>query len=83
MTRSTSRAQIRPTIVGSPSGPSPSECLRTTVDWTPLRRSTSAVPAVARISKPMSAICLTGKIMCRLSRLATDTKTLPDSGSEP
>ena len=44
---------------------------------TPLRRSTSAVPSVARISKPRSASRLTGKIIARLSRLATETKTVP------
>ena len=36
-TRSTSPAWISPTIVGSPFGPGPSECLRTTVADTPLR----------------------------------------------
>ena len=55
--------------------------LRITVAVTPLRRSTTAVPLVARISKPRSASRLTGKIMCRLSRLATETNTLPDVGS--
>ena len=50
---------------------------------TPLRRSTAAVPLVARISKPRSASRFTGKTMCRLSRLAIDTKTLPSVGSGP
>ncbi len=50
---------------------------------TPLRRSTSAVPWVARISKPRSASTLTGKIIERLSRLAIDTKTRPVVGSGP
>ena len=38
------------------------------------------MPLVARISKPRSASRLTGKIMCRLSRLATETNTWPDVG---
>ena len=37
---STSPAGMRSTIVGSPSGPRPAECLRTTVTAMPLRRST-------------------------------------------
>ena len=40
-------------------------------------------PSVARISKPRSASRLTGKIMARLSRLATETKTAPLVGSPP
>ncbi len=71
------------TVVGSPFGPVPSKCLRTTVAGTRLRRSTSAVPWVARISKPSSESTLIGKIMCRLSRLAMLTKTRPLVGSEP
>ena len=47
------------------------------VTCTPLRRSTSAVPPVAVISKPRSARRLSGKIIERLSRLATETKTVP------
>ena len=46
----------------------------------PLRRSTSAVPPVEMISKPMSARCLTGMTIERLSRLATETKILPSVG---
>ena len=38
---------------------------------------------VATISKPRSASRLIGKIMPRLSRLATETKILPLVGSEP
>ena len=50
---------------------------------TPLRRSTSAVPAVASTSKPRSASRFTGKIAERLSRLAIETNTVPLTGSEP
>ena len=49
----------------------------------PLRRSTSAVPWVARIWKPRSCSRLIGKIIVRLSLLATETKIRPDCGSEP
>ena len=48
-----------------------------------MRRSTSAVPWVARISKPRSASTLIGKIIERLSRLAIDTNTWPEVGSDP
>ena len=64
--RSISPSRISWTMVCSPAGPSPSKCLRTTVACTPLRRSTSAVPWVARISKPRSASRLTGKIIVPL-----------------
>ena len=50
---------------------------------TPLRRSTSAVPWVARMSKPRSASALIGKIIERLSRLAMLTNTPPLVGSGP
>jgi hypothetical protein len=50
---------------------------------TPLRRRTAAVPEVATTVKPRSASRLTGKIMCRLSRLATETKTVPLVGNPP
>ncbi len=76
----TSPAVIRSTTVGSPCGPGPSLCLRTTDDAIPLRRSTSAVPAVATISKPRSTSRLIGKIIDRLSRLATETNTVPEVG---
>ena len=79
-TRSTSPARMLPTVVGSPLGPIPSACLRSTVALSPLRRSTSAVPWVARISKPRSDNRLTGKIMDRLSRLATVMIARPDIG---
>ena len=49
----------------------------------PLRRSTSAVPAVATISNPRSASRFTGKTIARLSRLATETNTRPFVGSDP
>ncbi len=49
----------------------------------PLRRSTSAVPAVASTLKPRSASRFTGNTSDRLSRLATDTNTVPCVGSEP
>src|SRR5215207_1479973 len=42
-----------------------------------------AVPAVARISNPRSASRLTGKITKRLSRFATEMKTVPLVGSGP
>src|SRR5690606_1088312 len=58
-------------------------CLRTTRQDTPLRRSTSAVPSVATTSKPRSASRLTGNTSDRLSRLATDTNTVPLVGSDP
>ena len=74
---------MRSTIVGSPSAPRPAECLRTTVRAMPLRRSTPAVPSVARISKPSSASRLTGKTIERLSRSATETNTRPDVGRPP
>ena len=70
-------------VVGSPAGPMPSKCLRTTVAGIPLRRSTSAVPWVASTSKPRSASRLIGKIIVRLSRLAIETNTRPEVGSEP
>ena len=50
---------------------------------TPLRRSTSAVPSVASTVNPRSTSRLTGKIIARLSRLATETNTVPRSGSPP
>src|SRR4051794_31351052 len=81
--RSTSPAAIRSTTGGSPSGPRPAEFLRTVVATTPFRRSTSAVPAVASTSNPRSASLFTGNTMCRLSRLATETKTRPFVGSGP
>ncbi len=81
--RSTWPDRIRSTIVGSPSGPVPSLCLRTIVARTPLRRSTSPVPSVAQISKPRSARRLTGKIIERLSLLATETNARPLTGSGP
>ena len=59
------------------------ECLPTIVTGTPLRRSTSAVPSVARTSNPRSASLFTGKIMARLSRFATLTKTRPVMGRSP
>ncbi len=82
-TMSTSPAVIRSTIVGSPAGPRPVECLRTTVEGMPLRRSTAEVPSVARISKPISTSRLTGNVMARLSRSATEMNTRPDSGKPP
>src|SRR5438270_6253946 len=77
-TMSTSPARIRSTTL-----PGPSLYLPTTSQGTPLRRSTCAVPDVASTRKPRSASRLTGKIADRLSRLATDTNTVPDVGSEP
>ena len=70
-------------MVGSPSGPVPWLCLRTTVALMPLRLSTSAVPEVASSSKPMATSSRAGKIIERLSRLATETKARPLVGSAP
>ena len=75
---STSPARILSTTL-----PGPSLNLPTTSASTPLRRSTCAVPAVARTRKPRSASRLTGKIAARLSRLAMQTNTVPLVGSEP
>src|SRR5690606_15424769 len=78
---------ISPDLIMSTTSFSPSAtssvCLRTTVAGIPFRRSTSAVPVVARISKPRSASRLTGKTSARLSLLATETNTRPLVGSEP
>ncbi len=49
----------------------------------PPRCSTSAVPEVASTSKPSSTSARAGKTRLRLSRLATETKTLPLVGSAP
>ena len=49
----------------------------------PLRRNISAVPAVASTRKPKSASRFTGNTSERLSRLATETNTVPSAGSEP
>ena len=81
--RSTWPSRILATMSGSPSGPTPSLCLRTIVARTPLRRSTSPVPRVAQISNPRSARRFTGKIIDRLSRSATDTNARPLTGSAP
>src|SRR6266702_2878526 len=81
--RSTWPSRIWATMSGSPPGPAPSLCLRTIVARTPWRRSTSPVPRVAQISKPRSASRLTGKIMDRLSTLATDTNARPLTGRVP
>ncbi len=83
MIRSISPSWIIWTMVFSPAGPSPSLCLRTTVASMPLRCSTSAVPLVARISKPRPTRARAGKTRLRLSRLATETKTRPVFGSAP
>ena len=76
-------SRMRGIVSGSASTSAAWKCLRTTVAGTPLRRSTSAVPAVARISKPRSCKRLTGKIIERLSRFATDTKAVPLVGNPP
>ncbi|COX22115.1 Uncharacterised protein [Mycobacterium tuberculosis] len=60
-----------------------SKCLRTSSQGIPLRRNISAVPSVARTRKPRSANRLTGNTSDRLSRLATDTNTVPWAGSDP
>ena len=49
----------------------------------PVASQDRAVPAVARIRKPRSDRRFTGKIAARLSRLATDTNTVPFTGSDP
>ena len=63
-----------------PSAVARSLCLWTTCDGIPLRRNTSAVPVVATMVNPRSARRFTGKIIARLSRLATDTKIRPSRG---
>src|SRR5699024_3420524 len=74
---------IKPTTVGSPSGPAPSECLRTGVAGIPLRRSTATVPSVADTSKPSETSLETASTIARLSSSATETKTLPEVGNPP
>lgn len=81
--RSTSPSWMCWTMVFSPFGPGPSDCLRTTVASMPLRRSTSAVPEVANSSKPWATSSRAGKIMDRLSRLATEMNARPLVGSGP
>ena len=71
---------IRSTTVGSPSTPRPSEDLRTERAGMPLRRSTEAVPEVARIVKPISAIRAAGRTIARLSVSAIEMNTVPDVG---
>jgi len=86
MTSPTPPEEINSTEDGPASGPSSpvaSECLRMIWQATPWRRSTMPVPAVATMSKPRSARRLIGKIMPRLSRLATVTKIRPEVGSDP
>src|SRR3982750_358762 len=46
-------------------------------------RGPPAVPSVASTVKPWSTSRLTGKIMARLSRFATETNTVPPSGRLP
>ena len=84
ITMSTSPARIASTAeaAGLPS-PGGSKCLRTSSHGMPLRRNISAVPSVASTRKPRSASRFTGKTRDRLSRLATDTNTVPSAGSEP
>ena len=71
---------IRSTIVGSPSLPRPSEDLRTARASIPFRRRTEAVPEVARIVKPSSAIRAAGSTIARLSVSAIEMKTVPEVG---
>lgn len=81
--RSTWPSWISWTMFFSPLGPSPSLSLRTTVALMPLRRSTSAVPEVAISSKPWATSSRAGKIIERLSRLATEMNARPLVGSGP
>ena len=81
--RSTSPSWMSWTMVFSPFGPVPSLCLRTTVALMPLRLRTSAVPDVASSSKPCATSSRAGKIIERLSRLATEMKARPFVGSGP
>ena len=68
---------MRSTTVGSPSAPRPSEDLRTDCAAMPLRRRTDAVPEVAMIVKPISAMRAAGNTMARLSVSAMEMKTAP------
>jgi hypothetical protein len=77
ITRSTSPRAIRSTTVSPPS-----ETFATRATGTPARSRTPAVPLVARRRKPRSASRFAGKTIARLSRLATDTKTVPSVGSD-
>ena len=63
--------------------PPPSLNFPMTSALTPLRRSTCAVPTVARMRKPRSDSRFIGKIAARLSRLAMLTKTVPFTGRDP
>ena len=84
ITMSTSPDLIRSTAVdaGLPS-PGCSKCLRTSSHGMPLRRNISAVPSVASTRNPRSASRFTGNTSERLSRLATETNTVPSAGSDP
>ena len=52
-------------------------------DWRTDPRSWTAVPAVAVMSYPSCCRRSTGRMMARLSRSETETKTVPDSGIPP
>ncbi len=83
MTTSTSSRLIRSTIDGESPAAGSSLYLRTTRAWIPLRLRISAVPAVASTSKPSCWRRSTGSTIERLSRSATETNTVPDSGRPP
>src|SRR6266511_4109043 len=75
ITRSTFPARIRSAAFGLPS-----ERFRTGVARTPALASMAAVPPVARTPNPSSASRRTAKRTARLSRFATETKTVPPPG---
>ena len=81
--RSISPEFINSTIVFSPIGPVPSECLRTRVHGICLEASPSAVPPVARIRNPIRERSCAAWIPCALSLSAKLTNTVPFFGSAP
>jgi hypothetical protein len=76
----TMRSTPPASIIPSTSPPS-SPILGTTVTGSPLFLSTSAVPSLAAISNPRSANARAMSTTARLSLLATETYTLPATGS--
>ena len=75
ITRSMSPARIRASTLSSAS-----LTLATRSTAIPARSRTPAVPPVARSRNPRSARRFAGKTIARLSRFATDTKTVPSTG---
>ena len=71
------------TIVGSPSGPRPSEFLRTLPELIPLSARKSAVPPVDKRLKPKASSALAGSMPDCLSLSASEINTEPETGSGP